>query len=49
MKTGAEGLDGRVQIIEGLVAGDEVVVYSERDLDAGSRITVVPALRGAAK
>ncbi len=49
VKTGAEGLDGRVQIIEGLVAGDEVVVYSERDLDAGSRFTVVPALRGAAK
>ena len=49
VKTGAEGLDGMVQIIEGLVAGDEVVVYSERDLNAGSRITVVPALRGAAK
>lgn len=49
VKTGAEGLDGRVQIIEGLAAGDEVVVYSERDLNAGSRITVVPALRGAAK
>jgi HlyD family secretion protein len=46
--TGAEGLDGLVQILEGLQVGDQVVVYSERDLDDGSRVTVVPALRGAA-
>jgi len=46
--TGAEGLDGLVQILEGLQGGDQVVVYSERDLDDGSRVTVVPALRGAA-
>ncbi len=46
--TGAEGLDGTVQILEGLQVGDQVVVYSERDLDDGSRVTVVPALRGAA-
>ncbi|MDP2319823.1 MAG: efflux RND transporter periplasmic adaptor subunit [Acidobacteriota bacterium] len=45
--TGAEGLDGTVQILEGLQVGDQVVVYSERDLDAGSRVTVVTALRGA--
>ncbi|MDP3720146.1 MAG: efflux RND transporter periplasmic adaptor subunit [Acidobacteriota bacterium] len=45
--TGAEGLDGTVQILEGLQVGDAVVVYSERDLDTGSRVTVVPALRGA--
>ncbi|MBP8272791.1 MAG: efflux RND transporter periplasmic adaptor subunit [Acidobacteria bacterium] len=45
--TGAEGLDGTVQILEGLHVGDQVVVYSERDLDDGSRVTVVPALRGA--
>ena len=49
VKTGAEGLDGTVQILEGLRAGDEVVVYSERDLEHGSRIKVVPSLRGAAK
>jgi HlyD family secretion protein len=47
--TGAEGLDGTVQILEGLAAGDEVVVYSERDLEDGSRITVVAALRGDAR
>ena len=45
--TGAEGLDGLVQILEGLQLGDQVVVYSERDLDDDSRVTVVPALRGA--
>jgi HlyD family secretion protein len=45
--TGAEGLDGTVQILEGLQVGDQVVVYSERDLDDGSRVTVVPTLRGA--
>ena len=49
VKTGAEGLDGTVQILEGLKAGDEVVVYSERDLDDGSRIRVVAALRGASR
>jgi len=46
--TGAEGLGGTVQILEGLQVGDQVVVYSERDLAAGSRVTVVPALRGSA-
>ena len=49
VKTGAEGLDGTVQILEGLKAGDVVVVYSERDLEDGSRVTVVPALRGAGR
>jgi HlyD family secretion protein len=49
VKTGAEGLDGTVQILEGLQAGDEVVVYSERDLDDGSRIRVVPSLRRTAR
>jgi HlyD family secretion protein len=44
VKTGAEGLDGRVQILEGLRAGDQVVVYSERNLEDDSRITVVPSL-----
>ncbi|MDP1571017.1 MAG: efflux RND transporter periplasmic adaptor subunit [Vicinamibacterales bacterium] len=46
--TGAEGLDGTVQILEGLQVGDLVVVYSERDLDDRSRVTVVPAIRGVA-
>jgi HlyD family secretion protein len=49
LKTGAEGLDGKVQIIEGLKANDEVVVYSERDLNNDSRIKVVSSLVGKAK
>ena len=48
VKTGATGLDGKVQIVEGLKAGDEVVVYSERELKDDSRIKVVDAL-GTAK
>jgi len=44
---GAEGLDGTVQIVEGVEAGAEVVLHSERDIEAGSRIKVVTALRGA--
>jgi HlyD family secretion protein len=46
VKTGAEGLDGLVQVLDGLQVGDEVVVYSDRDLADGARITVVPSLRG---
>ncbi|UUZ73052.1 efflux RND transporter periplasmic adaptor subunit [Polaromonas sp. P1(28)-8] len=49
VKTGAEGLDGMVQVIDGLKAGNEVVVYSGRELEAGSRIKVVPSLVEAAK
>jgi HlyD family secretion protein len=47
--TGAEGSEGNVQIVEGLKAGDEVVVYSERDLKADSRIKVVSSLSGKIK
>lgn len=49
VKTGAEDPDGKVQIIEGLKVSDEVVVYSERDLDDDSRIKVVSSLIGKAK
>jgi HlyD family secretion protein len=49
VKTGATGLDGKVQIIEGLKAGDEVVVYSERELTRDSRIKVVDSLVGQAQ
>jgi HlyD family secretion protein len=47
VKTGAESLDGRVQILEGVSAGDEVVVYSQRDLKDDSRIKVVGSLPGS--
>jgi len=49
VKTGATGLDGKVQVIEGLKAGDEVVVYSERELKQDSRIKVVDSLVRTAK
>lgn len=44
--TGEAGLDGRVQIVEGLRAGDEVIVFSEKALSAGARIEVVDSLAG---
>lgn len=40
-------LDGRARIVEGLKAGDRIVVYSERALDARSRLKVVERLAGA--
>lgn len=49
VKTGTEGLDGKVQILEGLKSGDEVVVFSERDLKDDSRIKVVESLVGKVK
>ncbi len=49
VKTGAQGHDGKLQVTEGLIAGDEVLVYSERDLTADSRIKIVESLVGDAK
>ena len=46
VKAGVAGLDGKVQIVEGLKAGDEIVVYSERELQDDSRIKVVSSLGG---
>ena len=46
IKTGASGLDGRVQVLDGIQAGATVVVYSERELAADSRFKVVPTLSG---
>ena len=47
VRLGQAGLDGRVQVLEGLKAGDAVVVYSEKELGAGSRIKVVDRLVGS--
>lgn len=41
---GVASLDGRVQALSGLVAGETVVVYSEKPLSAGARFRVVDAL-----
>jgi len=41
---GARSLDGQVQALEGLEAGDTVVVYSAKALSPGARVSVVNAL-----
>lgn len=49
VKLGDTGLDGTVQILDGLAAGDEVVIHSERELSEGTRIKVVSQLVGKPK
>lgn len=49
VKLGSNSLDGNVQILDGLAAGDEVVIHSERDLNEGTRIKVVSRLVGKPK
>lgn len=49
VKLGSTSLDGKVQILDGLAAGDEVVIHSERDLSEGARIKVVSQLVGKPK
>ncbi len=44
VRLGVSGLDGRVQVLEGLAAGDTVVVHSERELASGNRVEVVDAI-----
>lgn len=41
---GATDLDGQVQIEDGLQEGDQVIVYSKRELTEGSRIKIVDKL-----
>ena len=41
VRLGQSSLDGQVQVLDGLKAGDRVVVYSEKELAADSRIKVV--------
>ncbi len=48
VRVGASDLDGHVQILQGLKAGDQVVVYSQRELGEHSRIKVVDQLIGNA-
>jgi HlyD family secretion protein len=44
LRVGLASLDGQVQVLDGLKAGDSVVVYSEKALQPGSRIQVVDSL-----
>lgn len=46
---GAAGIDGQVQVLQGLAIGDKVVVYSEKPLSAGIRFKVVDTLVSKAK
>jgi HlyD family secretion protein len=47
VRIGLASLDGRVQVLDGLKAGDEVVVHSEKAITAGSRIKIVDELAGS--
>ena len=47
VRVGPASLDGQVQVLDGIKAGDEVVVYSEKALTAGSRLKVVDQLAGS--
>ena len=49
VKLGANDLDGRVQIREGLKNGDQVVVYSEKALTTHSRIRMVEHIPGVSR
>lgn len=46
VQPGASSLDGKVLVLAGLQAGERVVVHSEKELLAGSRIKVVESLGG---
>lgn len=49
VRLGRTDLDGRVQVLEGLKAGDRIVVYSEKALSPKSRIHVVERIPGASR
>lgn len=49
IKTGATDLDGMVQAVEGLKAGERVVVYSQRTLNAKSRVKIADRLPGVSQ
>lgn len=46
---GRADLAGRVQVLDGLKAGDAIVVYSERPLVPNARVHVVDAIAGSAR
>lgn len=46
VKLGVSSLDGQVQVLDGLPIGAQVVVHSEKELTAGSRVKVVDSLAG---
>jgi HlyD family secretion protein len=46
VRIGQSTLDGQVQVLDGLKPGTTVVVHSEKDIGANSRIKVVDSLAG---
>jgi len=44
VQLGTQSLDGQVQVLKGLDKNDRVVVYSQKALSSGARISVVEAL-----
>jgi len=44
VQLGMQSLDGQVQVLKGLDKNDQVVVYSQKALSSGARISVVDAL-----
>lgn len=46
VRIGASDLDGRVQVLEGVAPGEQVVQFSQRALDRRSRLRVVERLPG---
>ena len=44
VRLGERSLDGQVQVLEGLRAGERIVVYSQKALSPGARVQVVDAL-----
>jgi len=49
LKLGVSDLDGFVQVRDGLVEGDQVVLYSEKVLSARSRVHVVERIAGVSR
>lgn len=49
VKLGRSGLDGDVQVIDGLAEGARIVVYSEKALGPRSRIRIVESIAGTSR
>jgi len=49
VRTGATGLDGQVELLEGPSASERIVVHSDKPLRDGVRLKVADALAGAPK
>lgn len=48
VKLGTADLDGRVQVLDGVQVGEQVVLYRHRAIDEGSRIKIVERVPGVA-